>query len=47
MKNYAKQTQIETGKDKAAEATVRSSREIDLIVEELEQVIAPGSGVKR
>jgi hypothetical protein len=48
MKNYAEhsQTQIAATKENAPEATVLSS-EVDLFVEELEQVIAPASGVRK
>jgi hypothetical protein len=45
MKNYAKQTQMEA-KDNARETAVRSA-EVVLFVEELEQVIAPISSVRR
>ena len=49
MKNYSKhnQTQIETATSNNVEATVRTVAEVVLFVEELEQVIAPGMGVKR
>jgi hypothetical protein len=48
MNNYAKhnQTQVGTAKDNSAGA-VRNIEEVELFVEELEQVIAPGSGVRR
>jgi hypothetical protein len=48
MNNYAKhnQTQVGTANDNSAGA-VRNIEEVELFVEELEQVIAPTSGVKR
>jgi hypothetical protein len=46
MKNHTKQTQIDAAKASAAEATVRSG-EVALVVEELEQVIAPLSSIRR
>jgi hypothetical protein len=48
MKNYVKhiQSEIEPGKA-AVEAGIRVSGEVDLLVEELEEVIAPGMSVKR